>query len=716
MTELFNDIKQKKEYLANQSHFYFQLAISNSHRVTTGYIIFLISILMYYMLSMPIQMGDTDMWYHLNGGRYFLETGNIPNIPFFSFIAEGREWTNYFWGFQTLIYSIYSVGGYPALIVFKALLVLISVIFVTRIITNTVNNKEISSAQLVMLALVVFVLVTRATQVRPHLISYTMIPAFIYILYYRPKYIPVLPFLTIIWVNLHGVEWPVGAVIAGGFIIERLYDYSKHNDKRALTQIAWVSLCLPAMLINPNGMDIFFVPFKIPDDINLFIIELRDVSIYTTNLISNRGALLLLFIFSFISIFILGFKHTLKLGQLIMALSGMALLLKGQRFVWEWLLLSLPLFSAASQQIFTQPVFKNKRLIASISIIFILLIPAIGWLSLIQNFKQYPYNTTQLPTATTDFIKFSGIKGSYVAPSNYGGYVQWELYPDILIHSDMEFPPFDAMSYYELTNTYKSKEGLEYILTKYNPDFISVERNNAFFQGLAKNSEILTPISFDERLALYINNKKHPGLADKFRLTAINPFKLHGSDKNLKEEINELNKLLIISPNNLTLLVTVSIKLILAKEYKQALTHAEKLLNLYPRKKHSHFLAAIIHKNLNNYKQAIKYFEKSLNYSNKKGVELIYRHLAESYFQIDEYRKSYNYYKKGFNPYTRIELPIHYFKYAYSAMVVGDIKLAKRLFNMFILYKRDVDEALIKKSRELLSKIERGKISGTWLF
>ena len=76
-------------------------------------------ILIYIFLSWPIggAYSDSDLWYHLSGGRYFFENGEIPSDAYFSFISPEKEWSNYYWLFQIVVYSIHTISGYYGLII-----------------------------------------------------------------------------------------------------------------------------------------------------------------------------------------------------------------------------------------------------------------------------------------------------------------------------------------------------------------------------------------------------------------------------------------------------------------------------------------------------------------------------------------------------------------------------------------------------------------------
>ena len=67
----------------------------------------------YFFFRQPIySISDTDLWYHLSSGRYLAQFKEIPNNGTFSFIAGSREWSNYYWLFQCLVYRVYAISGY----------------------------------------------------------------------------------------------------------------------------------------------------------------------------------------------------------------------------------------------------------------------------------------------------------------------------------------------------------------------------------------------------------------------------------------------------------------------------------------------------------------------------------------------------------------------------------------------------------------------------
>ena len=162
----------------------------------------------------PIGSGDTDLWYHLNGGRLLWEFGDLPDTAFFSFVESQAPWVNYFWGFQATTFLIHEVGGYEGLILLRVVLVGIAATAITGLVLRENDSPRQRTWALVLLVLTLTIVLGRISLIRPHLVSYMMIAVFLLILERHPRWLPALPVLTVLWGNLHGVEWLTGAEAA----------------------------------------------------------------------------------------------------------------------------------------------------------------------------------------------------------------------------------------------------------------------------------------------------------------------------------------------------------------------------------------------------------------------------------------------------------------------------------------------------------------------
>ena len=81
-------------------------------------------IIAFFFITWPVIAYDTDIWYHLSGGRYFFEHHWIADNSYFSFLSPAKNWYNYYWLFQIIVFTIFSHAGYYALIFLRCLLFL----------------------------------------------------------------------------------------------------------------------------------------------------------------------------------------------------------------------------------------------------------------------------------------------------------------------------------------------------------------------------------------------------------------------------------------------------------------------------------------------------------------------------------------------------------------------------------------------------------------
>ena len=217
----------------------------------TIYLVILYLTAGYFLLRHSIQAHDTDMWYHLNGGRYFFTHGFPPTDSFFSFLSPPRERPDYFWLFQVLIYKVHELSGYYGLIVLRAVTYLTLITLVLCYLSRGLDRRQ--HVYVVMLvALYMMVLLHRYLVIRPHIFSYIFIPAFIYLLERPSRKILLLPLLAVFWCNLHGITYPILLLICGSYTCEYLVACKRYRDM-PLKQLSQLSVVL-ALQAFANGI------------------------------------------------------------------------------------------------------------------------------------------------------------------------------------------------------------------------------------------------------------------------------------------------------------------------------------------------------------------------------------------------------------------------------------------------------------------------------
>ncbi len=91
-------------------------------RLLAGFLVFSLSLFVILCAWFPLT--DTDIWWHLAAGRWIFENGQIPKVDPFCLSSLGETWLDLHWGFQVLSHLLWNLGGAVALLVFKCIVLL----------------------------------------------------------------------------------------------------------------------------------------------------------------------------------------------------------------------------------------------------------------------------------------------------------------------------------------------------------------------------------------------------------------------------------------------------------------------------------------------------------------------------------------------------------------------------------------------------------------
>ncbi|MCX6035326.1 MAG: hypothetical protein NTV38_10180, partial [Chloroflexi bacterium] len=225
---------------------------------------------LFLMTLCPI--ADPDFWWHLRTGQLIVQTHAIPNIDPFSFTNSGKPWVAHEWLSELLIYGLYRLGSYGLLIFVFSLVITGAFLFAY------LRSPQESRPYIAGFTLLLGAIATAPTWgARPQMLSLLITSLFLYLLdRYRKedklKYIIPLPWITLVWVNLHA-EYFLGLAIVAIYIAGGLIDLLKTKLqkkespnaptlKSILTLCAVLGVSILATFANPNGLHILLYPFQ----------------------------------------------------------------------------------------------------------------------------------------------------------------------------------------------------------------------------------------------------------------------------------------------------------------------------------------------------------------------------------------------------------------------------------------------------------------------
>lgn len=234
---------------------------SSLSRFALPSIIDLIFIVLLYSLStgpMALRLlGDAGIGWHIRNGELILRTHSVTSIDPFSYTMGGQTWYAWEWLYDILIADLHHALGLNGVVLLTAFMIAATFALTFRFAFR--NGADIP------VAVVLLVLALGASSIhflaRPHVLTWLFVVIWVQLLEEsarHPRRLFWLPFLMVLWANLHG-GFIAGFVLFALYMIAAAYEYMRNKETRNLTWPklktlgATTVLSLMASLINPYG-------------------------------------------------------------------------------------------------------------------------------------------------------------------------------------------------------------------------------------------------------------------------------------------------------------------------------------------------------------------------------------------------------------------------------------------------------------------------------
>jgi tetratricopeptide (TPR) repeat protein len=688
------------------------------NRLHFFYFLFFFIIGVYLLVSWPVAGYDSDLWYHLNGGRYTIEHRSIPTDSFFSFITPPRQWVDYYWLFQVVAYKAYSLFDYYGLIIIRALVFAATFTLVLRFLLRGNAGSRTSFYIKVIFALYFLLLFYRHLLVRPHMFSYLFIIAFLYILEVRPDRSFILPVLAILWVNLHGVEYPVIILICLAYILEFMAGRRKNRTSITSKDILYllpVILSMLAVYATPHGVKLLGMSF-IPKDYafqaihELNLMKISDVLTFEINVFSpSRQTIFNCILITASTLFIIRlFQKDLRISQCVLFIGGIALLTRSQRFMPEFALLALPVLKYERFMVSGNLAGgMTKKFLAACSVL-LLIVSVLFLKNYFVNRPAYPFTNQKLPHGVSVFLKHIKVGGSVMNYPDNGGYLQWMLHPDYKIFSDLELPfLFTDEDHYIAVYTYHNKTVLAKVIQKYNPSFFVVPREKFdLFEDLIREYDHYAIVFFDDSEILYVNGSKLPDIAKQYRvrnMKSINNKQIDHLDKKKRDAL--LEKLLaynsIYADGSLANQIIVMLYL-REKEFQKAMPYADVIINNHPDMSSGYTLKGDSLVGLQKFDQAVRSYKSALRRARDISEPGIYKKLWFCYVKMRQHKEAYHALTKAIDIFSEATTYQDLYNLGATALNAGKKRESLRFFNFAYIKVPEDDIEWKKKIEEKL--------------
>lgn len=255
--------------------------------------IFFLSFLVFIIFFHPIDAITQDLGRHLLLGKIIVQTQTVPKTNLLSYTYPDYPLINTHWFSEVLFYLIEKVSG------LFGLLFATSVTATAAFLIQLFYVKKYSVIPILFASLIYFRILLERTDLRPEIFSFFFLSIFIVLLYkFRSgftRWIYILPFVELLWVNTH-VYFPIGILVLSLFLIDYLITRpNKTKRKNTITLVVILIASIITTLLNPNTIDGALFPLNVFQNYGFEIEENHNV-FAIWNLFQQKSTILYFFI------------------------------------------------------------------------------------------------------------------------------------------------------------------------------------------------------------------------------------------------------------------------------------------------------------------------------------------------------------------------------------------------------------------------------------
>jgi hypothetical protein len=439
-------------------------------KLTIRQVFFVVLILGLFLMTLrPI--ADPDFWWHLRTGQLIAQTHTIPHSDPFSYTKVGQPWITHEWLSELFLYTLFRLGGYGMLIFTFSTIITVA-FFLTYLRSPAETQPYVAGFVLILGAIT-----TAPTWgVRPQMVSLLLASLFLLLLdHYRREgkvnFLIPIPFLTLIWVNLHagyllGIGL-IGIYIAGGLIDMLVIGFAKEvqveivpSIKSILSLSITLGVCILASLANPNGIKIIIYPFQTltSSSMQQFIQEW-----FSPDFHQVMWQPLAWLILALIGAGMVCKKSISPTNILLTIVFGYGALIS-MRNIPFFALVTIPVLS---EQIGS--LIKIRTTVHAPSHLFRLAIPVLlgcvllfTSLRFIQVVQQQPQTEAEyFPKTAADWLLKNEPIGNLFNSYNWGGYLIWRMYPQRRVYIDGRADVYGDSFIFDYLSIYNVRPGWE---------------------------------------------------------------------------------------------------------------------------------------------------------------------------------------------------------------------------------------------------------------
>ena len=385
---------------------------------------------------------DPDVWWHLRTGQLIIQNHRVFHTDPYSFTKFGQPWIDHEWLSQILIFGLYRLGGWGALMAGFA-----AVIAATYWLAflRCPGRPYVAGAITVWGALASI----PSWGVRPQMLTLLLASLFLLMLersYQRPNLLWWLPPLMLLWVNLHaGYAVGIGFLVLfiAGHALDIAFGVEETSASPRLRSLALASVaCVAVVLLNPYGAQLYRYPLETLHSRAMlaYIGEWLSPDFHQPGYLPVLLMMLATLVLPAIS------PRCLRPRQLLLLAVTMYAGLRSARHLPIYVLVAVPVLSAVIQSrlqasgmagVFDirHASLTRTKLLFNATVLVALLILT-GARLRHQILQQGHIEAREFPQSAASFLTTNRPPGLLLNHYNWGGYFIWKLYPEYKVYID----------------------------------------------------------------------------------------------------------------------------------------------------------------------------------------------------------------------------------------------------------------------------------------
>jgi len=392
-------------------------------------------------------VGPLDFWWHLKAGEIIVTTKSIPRTDLFSFTCTAKPFILQNWLGEVVYYATYEAGGLALIVALNTALLVAALVPVYHLCYRAAGGVRlaVASAFLPVVALLTF------GNVRLQAFSFVFFSATYWaLLAYRSRQhdlVWTLPFVMLVWVNIHG-GFVLGLTLIGLVLASESARRLVHGPRSdtlsgpELRRLAYVLvLCALATLVNPEGYGAYSSVTAVTHDpvSQSFVTEWQRPRLDELGVLGFYAPLVL-------AVLVLASSELrADLTELVVFVAFAGFAMTAIRNAVWFVLASAPI---VARHLPTVGILRSRRRAGSgvasrdpapvrhgLNAVLALSMAAVAvFLSPWMRIRLSPVGARSLldpktPVGAVDYMEMHDLRGSTFSPEAYGDYLVWRLWP-----------------------------------------------------------------------------------------------------------------------------------------------------------------------------------------------------------------------------------------------------------------------------------------------